>query len=51
MLQVFPCAPKTTKWVEYTLEMPTRYEEGRYLIELPRVAPQALTARATATPQ
>lgn len=33
-LQVFPCMPKEDKLVEYTLLMPTRYEDGRYHLSL-----------------
>jgi hypothetical protein len=46
-LQVFPCAPHAAKWVEYTLDMPTRYEAGRYFIELPRTGTEKLSALAS----
>ncbi len=29
-LQVFPCAPNDPKVVEYTLQLPMKYEQGRY---------------------
>ncbi len=35
LLQVFPCAPKQNKAVGYALEVPMRYEQGRYRLELP----------------
>jgi hypothetical protein len=34
-LQVFPIDPKGQKTIEYTLEVPTTYDSGRYTIELP----------------
>jgi hypothetical protein len=49
-LQVFPCAPHAAKWVEYTLHMPTRYRGGRYVIELPRLGSERLSASATIVP-
>lgn len=39
-LQVFPVPPKASKTVEYTLEMPMRYEDGAYRIELPPLGTQ-----------
>lgn len=48
-LQVFPCAPKASKWIEYTLEMPTQYADGRYFIELPRTGTDKLSALASIT--
>ncbi len=36
-LQVFPVDPKGKKVVEYTLLVPTRYVEGRDVLELPRM--------------
>jgi hypothetical protein len=49
-LQVFPCAPSSTKWVEYTLDMPTGYESGRYFVELPHLGTDARAAVATVFP-
>jgi len=43
-LQVFPVAPSTTKTVEYTLEAPTIYRDGRYRIELPPMGTDTLAA-------
>jgi hypothetical protein len=49
-LQVFPCAPKASKWIEYTLEMPMHYASGRYFIELPSVGTDELRALASVHP-
>ncbi len=46
-LQVFPCAPQAQKTIEYTLLMPTHYEDGRHLLRLPRLGTQQLPATAT----
>ncbi|MFN0253659.1 MAG: proprotein convertase P-domain-containing protein [Kofleriaceae bacterium] len=35
-LQVFPVLPGTVSTVEYTLTVPTRYENGRYFVSYPR---------------
>lgn len=43
-LQVFPIAPKTKKTVEYTLEMPTRYVDGRYALDLSAMGTEQLPA-------
>lgn len=48
-LQVFPVPPKGEKTVEYTLLAPTRYEAGRYRLELPPMdagVPATLTLKA-----
>lgn len=45
MLQVFPCAPKADKQIEYTYSMPARYEAGRYRITLPPMGTQQLAAQ------
>lgn len=43
-LQVFPCAPKQAKTVEYTLLMPTRYEGGAHVLDLPMMGSSELLA-------
>ena len=43
-LQVFPVAPGQPKTVEYTLKVPTSYEEGRDRLELPRIGTDKLAA-------
>lgn len=35
LLQVFPVAPKSQKTVELTLEAPTRYVNGKHVIDIP----------------
>lgn len=40
-LQVFPVMPGTVSTVEYTLTVPTRYENGRYFVSYPRTATDA----------
>jgi hypothetical protein len=49
-LQVFPCAIGKSQWVEYTLLMPTLYEEGRDRLQLPRFGlegkPAAFTVKS-----
>ena len=47
-LQVFPCPPGQLKSVEYTFEMPTVYEEGRHVLELPQLGTEAIAATVTA---
>jgi hypothetical protein len=49
-LQVFPVAPGTDKTVEYTLEMPASWSEGRWHIELPSLGTEALPAEITLVP-
>ena len=49
-LQVFPCAPKQQKTIEYTLEAPASYSGGRYHVALPRTGTAALAAMATLSP-
>lgn len=44
-LQVFPVAPGTDKTVEYTLQIPTEYYEGRDHLELPALGTEAHPAR------
>lgn len=44
-LQVFPVAARSDKTVEYTLEMPMRYEGGSYRLELPVLGTDTLPAR------
>ncbi|MBC8067759.1 MAG: VWA domain-containing protein [Deltaproteobacteria bacterium] len=45
-LQVFPCAPQAAKTVEYTLVLPTVFEEGRHHVVLPPLGTGDLFARA-----
>lgn len=44
-LQVFPCAPAEEKTIEYTLELPMAYSEGRYSVTLPMLGTSTLPAR------
>ncbi len=46
-LQVFPVAPGTEKTVEYTLEMPASWWDGRWHIALPSLGTEALPAEVT----
>src|SRR5262245_47087544 len=43
-LQVFPCPPAEPKTIEYTLEVPTDYEDGRHHLRLPSMGTDALNA-------
>lgn len=43
-LQVFPVPAKSTKTVEYTLQMPMEYKEGAYVLQLPRLGTTELPA-------
>jgi hypothetical protein len=45
-LQVFPCAPKQPKTVEYTYEMPVHYHDGRYHVSVPAMGTDALRPQA-----
>lgn len=45
-LQVFPCMPGEEKRVAYTLVAPTRYRDGRYVVELEPMGTNEVTARA-----
>lgn len=49
-LQVFPCPPGEVKQVEYTLQMPMLYAEGRYRVELPSLGTEELPARIEIKP-
>ena len=49
-LQVFPCAPKLEKSIEYTLLLPTRYEEGAHRVELPALGTSDLSASLVVRP-
>lgn len=49
-LQVFPVAPQTDKMVEYTLAMPTSYDQGRDHLELPSLGTPDHPARVTLHP-
>jgi len=46
-LQVFPLEPKKLKTIEYTLEAPTHYAEGRYTIDLPAMGTASLAPTVT----
>ncbi len=48
-LQVFPVAPKSRKTVEYTLSMPTDYEEGHDVLHLARLGTEARAADVVVT--
>jgi hypothetical protein len=43
-LQVFPVPPEASKTVEYTLEMPMRYEAGAYRMDLPALGTEDMPA-------
>jgi hypothetical protein len=45
-LQVFPCAPQAPKTIEYTMVLPTAYEDGRHHLLLPAMGSEQLFARA-----
>jgi von Willebrand factor type A domain len=49
-LQVFPVAPKTKKTVEYTLEMPSVYEDGREILHLARLGTEERAAEIVVAP-
>ncbi len=49
-LQVFPCPPGADKSVEYTLTMPTDYQDGRYRVQLPAMGTEARPAVVTLRP-
>lgn len=49
-LQVFPVAPGTDKTIEYTLEMPAQWSEGRWHVSLPSLGTEALPAEITLNP-
>jgi hypothetical protein len=44
-LQVFPVPPREKKTVEYTLELPTEYAQGRDVLRLPREMTRDLIVR------
>lgn len=44
-LQVFPCPARSEKVVEYTLELPLRYEHGKQHVTLPDLGTETLSAR------
>ncbi|MBI2390621.1 MAG: VWA domain-containing protein [Deltaproteobacteria bacterium] len=46
-LQVFPVAPKSLKTVEYTLLAPTKWVEGRYELDVPRMGLASLAPTVT----
>jgi hypothetical protein len=49
-LQVFPVPARASKTLEYTLEMPMRYEQGRYRLELEPMGTAARAATAHFAP-
>jgi hypothetical protein len=49
-LQVFPIAPNSDKTIEYTLELPASYEDGRWRVWLPSLGSEAVTAEAVLEP-
>jgi len=49
-LQVFPVGPKSQKTVEITLDMPTHWEKGQHVIELPRMGTEGLAPTITFRP-
>jgi len=49
-LQVFPCPPGQEKRVEYTLELPTTYREGKHQLLLEPMGTESLLAQLSVTP-
>lgn len=49
-LQVFPCPPAEEKTIEYSLDLPAPYREGRYRFDLSRLGTDALAARVVVAP-
>ena len=49
-LQVFPVLSRASKTVEYTLEMPMRYEDGAYRMEIPPLGTKERPATVRALP-
>jgi hypothetical protein len=49
-LQVFPVLSRASKTVEYTLEMPMRYEDGAYRMEIPPLGTRERPATVRALP-
>ncbi|HSC86407.1 MAG TPA: hypothetical protein VLC09_04025 [Polyangiaceae bacterium] len=43
-LQIFPCPPRTSQWVEYTVWVPTRYEDGAHVLSVESLGTDALRA-------
>lgn len=48
-LQVFPVPARSTKVVEYTLTMPTTYQDGRYTLTLPKLGTDDVPATIRVT--
>jgi hypothetical protein len=48
-LQVFPVAAHGLKTVEYTLELPTLYDNGRHVVSVPPMGTEARAAQAVVT--
>jgi hypothetical protein len=44
-LQVFPCPPRSEKVVEYTLQLPLTYEQGKHHVRLGALGTEGLPAR------
>lgn len=49
-LQVFPCPVGVSQWVEYTLLVPTRYEDGRHVLDVATLGTDALRATWSVRP-
>ncbi len=49
-LQVFPCPPGEEKRVEYTLELPTQYSEGKHQLLLDPLGTESLLAELVVRP-
>lgn len=49
-LQVFPCPPGEEKRVEYTLELPTHYSEGKHQLLLDPMGTESLLAELSVRP-
>jgi hypothetical protein len=50
LLQVFPVAPRADKTVEFTLTVPTKWIDGRHVLELPPMGTEALPPSLTLRP-
>jgi hypothetical protein len=46
-LQVFPCMPGVSKKVDYEFVVPTSYEEGRWVLDLPAMGTKEVAAVAS----
>ena len=50
-LQVFPVAPHTNKTIEYTVEMPAVWEDGRWHLSLPAMGTPEMPAELRINPE